>query len=159
MVVICAPDAALTGKEQDLVATPSTWTVQAPHWAMPQPYFVPVIPIHSLMTHSNGVSGSTSTSYGFPLIVRLTIPFLLGRGVLLKSAYDDRALFTRSGENGTRRMRDAGCVEDRVRDRRGDRSDRGFAPVARSNIGAVDENDVDRLGRLGDVKDRISDPV
>src|SRR5215471_9957138 len=105
MVVICAPAAALTGSEQDRVATPSTWTVQAPHWAMPQPYFVPVIPIHSLMTHSNGVSGSTSTSFGFPLMVRLTIPFLLGRGVLLKSAYDDSAPFTRSGENGTRRMR------------------------------------------------------
>ena len=47
MVVICLPAASLTGKEQDRTATPSMWTVQAPHWAMPQPYLVPVRPIVS----------------------------------------------------------------------------------------------------------------
>ena len=44
MVVICLPAAALTGSEQERIATPSTCTVQAPHWAMPQPYLVPVRP-------------------------------------------------------------------------------------------------------------------
>src|SRR5262252_3415429 len=73
MVVICAPDAALTGKEQDLVATPSTWTVQAPHWAMPQPYFVPVMPSVSRSTHNRGVSPSTSTLWVWPLTMRVGI--------------------------------------------------------------------------------------
>lgn len=38
-----------------------TCTVQAPHWAIPHPYFVPVRPITSRRTHSSGVSGGTST--------------------------------------------------------------------------------------------------
>jgi len=71
--------AALTGTEQDLVATPSTWTVQAPHWAMPQPNLVPVSPSVSRRTQSNGVSGSTSTSCVCPLIVRRDIILLLNR--------------------------------------------------------------------------------
>jgi hypothetical protein len=32
--------------------------VQAPHWAMPQPYFVPFRPNSSRTTQSNGVAGS-----------------------------------------------------------------------------------------------------
>jgi hypothetical protein len=43
-VVICLPRAALTGIAQERDAAPSMCTVQAPHWAMPQPYFVPVSP-------------------------------------------------------------------------------------------------------------------
>ncbi len=31
------------GSTQERVAAPSTWTVQAPHCATPQPYFVPVL--------------------------------------------------------------------------------------------------------------------
>jgi hypothetical protein len=52
----------LMGMEQERVATPSTCTVQAPHWATPHPYFVPVSPICSRIAQSNGVSGSASTS-------------------------------------------------------------------------------------------------
>ena len=37
---------------------PSTCTVQAPHWAMPQPNFVPVRPIVSRMTQRSGSVGS-----------------------------------------------------------------------------------------------------
>ena len=51
---------ALIGTEHERVATPSIWTVQAPHWAMPQPYFVPVSPIESRNTQRSGVRGSTS---------------------------------------------------------------------------------------------------
>jgi hypothetical protein len=58
-VIFLAPT-ALTGTEQERVATPSRCTVQAPHWAMPQPYFVPVNPIVSRNTHNSGVRGSTS---------------------------------------------------------------------------------------------------
>ena len=55
MVVIFLPAAALAGNEQERVATPSTWTVQAPHWAMPQPYLVPVRPTFSRIAQSSGV--------------------------------------------------------------------------------------------------------
>src|SRR6185437_15165332 len=54
---------------QERTASPSTWTVQAPHCAMPQPKFVPVIPSSSRMTQSSGVSDSTSSEYAFPFTV------------------------------------------------------------------------------------------
>src|SRR5580704_14470343 len=79
MVVMFLPAAALTGNEHERVATPSMCTVQAPHWAIPQPYLVPVRPIHSRNTHSNGVSGSASTSCVWPLMVRLVIFSVLSR--------------------------------------------------------------------------------
>jgi hypothetical protein len=47
-----------TGRTQLRVGTPSRCTVQAPHWATPQPYLVPVRPSCSRRTHSSGVSGS-----------------------------------------------------------------------------------------------------
>ena len=37
-------DGGLSGTRQERVAAPSKCTVQAPHWPMPQPNFVPVIP-------------------------------------------------------------------------------------------------------------------
>src|SRR5436309_7777679 len=58
---------------QERTAAPSTCTVHAPHCAMPQPYFVPVRPTCSRITHSNGVVGSTSTLCDCPLMVRATI--------------------------------------------------------------------------------------
>src|ERR1700730_13333330 len=75
MVVICLPMASLTCTPQERIATPSIWTVQAPHCAMPQPYLVPVRPAFSLIAQSSGVSGSTSTSNALPLIVRFAIAF------------------------------------------------------------------------------------
>ena len=44
MVTIFLAPTAFTGTWQERVATPSICTVQAPHWAMPQPYLVPVRP-------------------------------------------------------------------------------------------------------------------
>jgi hypothetical protein len=77
MVVICLPSAALIGSEQERTAPePSICTVQAPHWAMPQPYLVPVSPICSRNTHNSGVLGSTSTLCACPLTVRRAIRFL-----------------------------------------------------------------------------------
>src|SRR4030088_1453978 len=55
------------GVMQERVATPSTCTVQAPHSAMPQPNFVPVMPSTSRRTQSNGVSPSTSALCMFSL--------------------------------------------------------------------------------------------
>src|SRR5262249_61751285 len=46
-------------------------TEQAPHWATPQPYFVPVRPSCSRSTHNSGVSASTSTSRFKPLMLSL----------------------------------------------------------------------------------------
>src|SRR5580692_4142825 len=75
MVVICLPAASLTSMPQERIATPSTWTVQAPHCAMPQPYLVPVSPIFSRIAQSSGVSGSTSMSIVLPLMMRFAIAF------------------------------------------------------------------------------------
>src|ERR1700740_2011802 len=61
MLVTCflaAPDA---GVLQERTGRPSRCTVQAPHCATPQPYFVPVRPRCSRNTQSSGVEGSTST--------------------------------------------------------------------------------------------------
>src|SRR5260221_6294398 len=77
MVVICLPAASLTTMPQERIATPSTWTVEAPHCAMPQPYLVPVRPIFSRIAQSSGVSGSMSTLNALPLIVRFAIAFPL----------------------------------------------------------------------------------
>src|SRR6516165_736259 len=77
MVVICLPSAMLTGTEHERTAMPSMCTVQAPHWAMPQPYLVPVNPMRSRSTHKSGVSGSASTVCACPLTVRRAIRVLL----------------------------------------------------------------------------------
>src|SRR5580658_414033 len=61
MVVIGLPTTEETGVTQDRTAWPLTWTVQAPHKAMPQPYLVPCRLSVSRNTHRRGVSGSTST--------------------------------------------------------------------------------------------------
>src|SRR5258708_4243319 len=68
MVVIGLPATAATGIEQDRVGTPSIWTVQAPHCAMPQPNLVPVRPMVSRSTHRSGVDSSTSTLWDWPLM-------------------------------------------------------------------------------------------
>src|SRR5258708_4753246 len=79
MVVILLPAAELKGVEHDLAACPFTWTVQAPHSAMPQPYLVPVMPRWSRRTHRRGVSRSASTDMGLPLTFRVIIEELLGK--------------------------------------------------------------------------------
>src|SRR5215510_4241092 len=77
MVVTCLPSASLTDSVHERTASPLMCTVHAPHWAMPQPYLVPVRPTCSLITHSRGVFGSTSTLCDCPLMVKRTIRFLL----------------------------------------------------------------------------------
>src|SRR3954465_4865116 len=78
VVIFCASVTAETGMEQDRVATPSTCTVQAPHCAMPQPYFVPVRPTCSRITHRTGGVGSRSMLCDCPLMVSATM-FSLSR--------------------------------------------------------------------------------
>ena len=55
------------------VACPSTWTVQAPHRAMPQPNLVPLMPISSRRTHSRGVSSDEVGVRDCSLIFRVVI--------------------------------------------------------------------------------------
>src|SRR6266540_1529420 len=71
IVVTRLPATADTGSTQVRVATPSRWTVQAPHWAMPQPNFVPVRPRVSRSTQRSGVSGVTLTVSRLPLTVKV----------------------------------------------------------------------------------------
>ena len=59
------------GMTQLRVGLPSMWTVQAPHWATPQPNFGPVIPRVSRRVQRSGVSGSTSASRTLPLTLSL----------------------------------------------------------------------------------------
>lgn len=70
MVVIDRPDTAPTGRMQLRVATPSKWMVHAPQTPIPQPNLVPCSLSASRRTHSNGVSGATSSSCRRPLTVR-----------------------------------------------------------------------------------------
>src|ERR1700675_3383147 len=63
---------AETGAEHERNVCPSTWTVQAPHCAIPHPYLVPVRPRSSRITHSSGVSGSPSNSRRVPLMLSVT---------------------------------------------------------------------------------------
>ncbi len=44
MVVISRPTTPATGVTHERTTLPSTSTEQAPHWARPQPYLVPVMP-------------------------------------------------------------------------------------------------------------------
>ena len=71
----------------------------------------------------------------------------------------DSACFTRSGENGTRRMRTpvASKIALAIAAATG-RIDGSPAPDRR-DLRMVDQHDVDRLRRLGDVEDRIGHPV
>src|SRR3954462_11389802 len=69
MVVISDVPMLSIGVIQERVGSPSTCTVQAPHSAMPQPNFVPVMPRTSRSTQSSGVSPSTSTEWLVPLML------------------------------------------------------------------------------------------
>src|SRR5581483_11010977 len=71
IVVTCAAPTADTGVTQLRIGLPSRCTVQAPHWATPQPYFGPVIPRVSRRVQRSGVSGSTSASITLPLTLSL----------------------------------------------------------------------------------------
>src|SRR5690606_26518782 len=71
MVVIGTLAAAETGIRHDRMGWPPRWTVQAPHWPMPQPYLVPRSASTSRSTQRRGMSGGTSTVAGCPLTIRV----------------------------------------------------------------------------------------
>ena len=85
--VNAAPDMPLLWALRDLLGLTGTkfgcgiaqcgaCTVQAPHWAMPQPNLVPVRPSVSRITQRSGVSGATSTDCSVPLSVNEIIESL-----------------------------------------------------------------------------------
>src|ERR1700761_9198933 len=57
------------GMEQERMGLPLSRTVQAPHWAIPQPNFVPVRPMMSRMTQRSGIFSSASIVVGLPLML------------------------------------------------------------------------------------------
>src|SRR5262245_16129498 len=69
MVVTCLPPRSDTCTLHERVGSPLICTVQAPHWAMPHPNFVPVGLRCSRSTQRSGVSGSASTLTALPLTV------------------------------------------------------------------------------------------
>ena len=73
MVVIFMPATLAAGVMQARIGVPSNRTVQAPHWPMPQEYFVPVMFSLSRSAHSKGMSEETSTGRSFPLIFRVIL--------------------------------------------------------------------------------------
>ena len=81
MVVIFLPATAETGSTQLRVAWPSMCTVQAPHWAMPQPNLVPVRFRWSRSTHSSGVSSAASVVSCLPLTSSVIIGELRVLGI------------------------------------------------------------------------------
>src|SRR5262249_52194180 len=60
------------GVMHERVASPLMCTVQAPHKAIPQPNFVPVMFKVSRRTHKSGICGSTSTVVDLPFSVKVT---------------------------------------------------------------------------------------
>src|SRR4051812_27776022 len=65
--------------EQERTIASLKWTEQAPHCAMPQPYFVPVSPTCSRITHNRGVSSSTCKSRTVPLMLSFAMSVPLRR--------------------------------------------------------------------------------
>src|SRR5258707_15768957 len=62
-VVIAAFAATDTGTEQERADLPSSSTVQAPHWASPQPNFGPFSSRSLRRTYRSGVSGATAVTF------------------------------------------------------------------------------------------------
>src|SRR2546428_8267680 len=83
MVVTRLPATDATERAQDRTATPSTSTVQAPHWDSPQPYFVPVRSRSSRNTSSRSRSGSVVTALDWPFSVNVMDLSITGTRFLL----------------------------------------------------------------------------
>src|SRR4051812_8132473 len=79
MVVTARPSASTASMAQLLTDLPSTQTVQAPHWLVSHPTWVPVRRRCSRSSSTSSVRGSTSTAWLFSLtfsvIVAINLPF------------------------------------------------------------------------------------
>ena len=91
IVVIFLPSAWDTGVEHERIGCPSRCTVHAPHKAMPQPNFVPVMPRLSRSAQRIGVSESTSTFIALPL----TFSVIIASASLRRCLESERSHFRR----------------------------------------------------------------
>src|SRR5690242_19259786 len=74
IVTTSEPATERAGAMQERTARPSTSTVHAPHWASPQPKWVPVRARSFRSTYSSGVSGSSvSTSRAVPFTLSVSL--------------------------------------------------------------------------------------
>src|SRR5258707_5765150 len=82
--VVMAPFAAAdTGTEQERTDLPSSSTVQAPHWASPQPNFGPFSSRSLRRTYRRGVSGATEGSFRVAPVTRNVKSAMLASGRVL----------------------------------------------------------------------------
>src|SRR5579885_2762575 len=72
MVVTLAPSAWPASTVHDFTALPSMCTVQAPHWLVSQPTWVPVRPRSRRIRSTSSVAGLVSSSTGASLTVMRT---------------------------------------------------------------------------------------
>src|SRR5262245_54544156 len=107
MVVTDFPATSEMGRMQVRTALPSRCTVQAPHWAIPHPNLVPVIPSTSRNTQSKGISSGTSTVFRTPFSVKVVdmgLPSLTRRRAGARTAAGEptpgRDPFARSPDGG-----------------------------------------------------------
>src|SRR5262245_19605676 len=75
MVTTDLPATSDMGATQERTALPSTWTVQLPHSAAPQPNLVPVRPSSSRKYHRSGIDGSPSYVRSWPLTFKVATGF------------------------------------------------------------------------------------
>src|SRR5215813_10635008 len=131
MVVTFFPTASPAVTPHERTAAPSMCTVQAPHCAIPHPYFVPVMPMESRITHNSGVSDSTSTSCDFPLIVRRSILYPPGSDFfarVVRRQSEERKL------NSLARNEQSDCAGNSAHHQKVITAQQDFAPTAIPNI-------------------------
>ena len=73
MVVTLWPAACVASMAQLFTARPFRCTVQAPHWLVSQPTWVPVRRRCSRMNSDNSVCGATSRDTSLPLTFRVML--------------------------------------------------------------------------------------
>src|SRR5262245_9063606 len=83
------PAAAHSGVSQAATACPSTSTLQAPHWFVPHPKWLPVRPSRPRNTESSGVAGSASMRRSMPLTRSVTGSLTAGSLHLDAGGLDD----------------------------------------------------------------------
>lgn len=107
MVVTSAPWACTANMAQDLTARPLTCTVQAPHWLVSQPTWVPVSARCSRSAWTSRVLGGTSMLAARPLTVNCTCislsPVMVMAGFARRILERPRPLPPRDSPRNTRR--------------------------------------------------------
>src|SRR5258708_3303515 len=96
-VVILLLAAVETGTEQERAGLPSSSTVQAPHWASPQPNFGPFSSRSLRRTYSSGVSGATEDTPRVAPFTRNVKSGMISSGRGLCSWVGDESVHHRGG--------------------------------------------------------------